>query len=468
MSEQAAVDPKEFLANLKVETAAEQERRKAEGSNVLPPEMAKRLATPEKPKCDVLMVATPNWTPTAEKAVAKPVIAVDLTAKPKQIREEGYVPRSAHGKEVHLGAASEAKPSKPVEPSKARFHLTRFRDIAVAEGIPYLVKDLIPTTGLVVAWGPPKCGKSFWMFDLSMHIALDWQYRGRRVLKGPVVYLALEGGRGFTHRVEAFRRHHGVRDAAFYLITDRTDLVNDHKQLIDEITAQSSEPRPALVVIDTLNRSLAGSENNDKDMAAYIRAADVIREAFTCTVAIIHHCGVAGDRPRGHTSLTGAVDAQLAVKRDDAGLIRVKVEWLKDGEEGVEIVSQLKKVELGMDLYGDPIVSCVVVADDPMARILAMPIDQIVRPAVAKLKPKAKSGLDQLRACIDEVGREAPVSNNIPAGVRGVTLAEWRDRLGKTGVINVEGNPRQEFQRIRVVLQNAKLISVWEEFVWLA
>ena len=36
MSEQAAVDPKEFLANLKVETAAEQERRKAEGSNVLP------------------------------------------------------------------------------------------------------------------------------------------------------------------------------------------------------------------------------------------------------------------------------------------------------------------------------------------------------------------------------------------------------------------------------------------------
>ena len=87
-------------------------------------------------------------------------------------------------------------------------------------------------------------------------------------------------------------------------------------------------------MIDTLNRSLAGSENSDKDMAAYIRAADVIREAFECTVAIIHHCGVAGTRPRGHTSLTGAVDAQLAVKRDDEGVIRVKVEWLKDGARG--------------------------------------------------------------------------------------------------------------------------------------
>jgi hypothetical protein len=118
---------------------------------------------------------------------------------------------------------------------------------------------------------------------------------------------------------EAFRRHHSVIDAPFYLITDRTDLVNDHKQLIDEITAQLSESeRPALVVIDTLNRSLFGSENSDKDMAAYIRAADVIREAFTCAVAIIHHwssrltasCasthGVDGGRPRGHTSLTGA------------------------------------------------------------------------------------------------------------------------------------------------------------------
>ena len=37
----------------------------------------------------------------------EPVIAVDSTAKPKEIREEGYVPQSVNGKEVHLGAASE-------------------------------------------------------------------------------------------------------------------------------------------------------------------------------------------------------------------------------------------------------------------------------------------------------------------------------------------------------------------------
>jgi hypothetical protein len=300
-----------------------------------------------------------------------------------------------------------------------------------------------------------------------MHIALGRGYRGRYVQQGAVVYLALEGGKGFTHRVEAFRRHHKVTNAPFYLITDRAALVYEHRQLITEIKGQLREPRPALVVIDTLNRSLTGSENSDKDMGDYIRAADVIREAFECTVVIIHHCGVSGDRPRGHTSLTGAADAQLAVRRSDEGIITVKVEWLKDGQEGAEIASGLEQVELGKDSHGDPIVSCVVVRDDVMARVLAQPTSQIKAPGAAKLKPKAKLGLDQLSASIAEVGREAPVSTNIPAGARGVTLDEWKDRLGKAGVINAEGNPRQQFIRIREDLQTAKLIDIWEDFVWL-
>ena len=62
-------------------------------------------------------------------------------------------------------------------------------------------------------------------------------------------------------------------------------------------------PKPAAVAIDTLNRSLAGSESSDEDMAAYIRAADAIRDAFNCAVVIVHHCGHEGTRPRGHLSL---------------------------------------------------------------------------------------------------------------------------------------------------------------------
>jgi RecA-family ATPase len=35
--------------------------------------------------------------------------------------------------------------------------------------------------------------------------------------------------------------------------------------------------------------SLVGSESKDVDMAAYVRAADAIRDAFDCVVIIIHH-----------------------------------------------------------------------------------------------------------------------------------------------------------------------------------
>ena len=135
--------------------------------------------------------------------------------------------------------------------------------------------------------------------------------------------------------------------------------MRDHIELIRAIKATNESP--VLVVLDTLNRSLKGSESSDEDMTAYIRAADAIREAFGCAVLIIHHCGIDGTRPRGHTSLTGAVDAQLAVKRDGAGNIEVKVEWLKDGPEGDVIFSRLEAIEVGIDEDGEAITSCVIV-----------------------------------------------------------------------------------------------------------
>ena len=109
-------------------------------------------------------------------------------------------------------------------------------------------------------------------------------------------------------------------------------LVADQAGLIASIREQAGAP--AAVVIDTLNRSLAGSESSDKDMSAYIKAADAIRDAFNCAVVIVHHCGHEGTRPRGHSSLMGALDAQVAVTRDAEDKIIATVELMKDGPEG--------------------------------------------------------------------------------------------------------------------------------------
>jgi hypothetical protein len=90
------------------------------------------------------------------------------------------------------------------------------------------------------------------VFDLAMHVARGIRYRGRRVQQGVVVYLALEGGYGFRARIEAYRRSHDIKDAPFYLVTDRTSMVQDHVGLVADIQRQIGKSMPVLVVIDTL------------------------------------------------------------------------------------------------------------------------------------------------------------------------------------------------------------------------
>jgi AAA domain len=185
-----------------------------------------------------------------------------------------------------------------------RFKLSSFNGISIDTTPSCLVKDLVPQVGLAVFWGPPKCGKSFFVFDLMMHVALGWKFRDLDVRQGAVVNRALEGGRAFKNRVEAFRRkklngHAG--GVPFYLMASPLALVPDHPALIASIKGQC--PAPAAIVIDTLNRSLTGSETSDEDMGNYIKAADAIRDAFNCVVIIVHHCGHEGTRPRSAISM---------------------------------------------------------------------------------------------------------------------------------------------------------------------
>ncbi len=241
--------------------------------------------------------------------------------------------------------------TEPAELFERRFLLTRFDQFKLSTAPPYLVKGLIPRSGLVVIWGPAKSGKSFWTFDLAAPVALGWSYRDRKVKQGTVVYLVLEGEHGIGARVEAFRQRHLAEQAGpipMYLVSTRLDLIQDHQTLIAEVAAQTTDSPPVLIVVDTLNRSLNGSESRDEDMSRYIQAADVVRETFKCAVALVHHCGIEATRPRGHTSLTGAADAQIAIKRDHAGTICTTLEWMKDGPEGVEVYSNLEPVEVGV------------------------------------------------------------------------------------------------------------------------
>ena len=347
---------------------------------------------------------------------------------------------------------------------RPRFSLTRFADLKASKAPPQLIRGLIPRVGLTVVWGPPKSGKSFVVFDAMMHVAIGEDYRSREVSWGPVVYCAFEGAEGYGKRAAAFRKHHELGDKLnppFYLVSARMDFVRDHSDLIACIRRTLGDDAPVAVVLDTLNRSLPGSESSDQDMAAYIRAADAVREQFNCAVVIVHHCGIDTSRPRGHTSLTGAVDAQLAVKRDAGDNVILEVEWMKDGPEGDVVASRLDAVEVGTDDDGHPITSCVVV-----------PVDDFLVTTASKAPRLTKAAQTALRALVEAVGECGdipPASRHIPTGVRVVTVDQWRDYAYRMGIsTSSEDRAKQQaFKRAYEYLIGGRHVACWDSQVWL-
>jgi len=170
---------------------------------------------------------------------------------------------------------------------------------------------------------------------------------------------------------EAFRRHHCLtdeEDPPLYVVPGRADLIKDHGALVHDLREQlatASDVPVKCVVLDTLNKSLIGSESKDVDMANYIAPAEHIQTEFNCVVIIVHHHGIDETRPRGHTSLQGAVSAQIKITRDEQNNIVAEIEDMRDGPEGAQVLSRLVVVDVGEDRAGKPLTSAAVEPVDP-------------------------------------------------------------------------------------------------------
>ena len=197
---------------------------------------------------------------------------------------------------------------------------------------------------------------------------MGWAYRDHAVRKGLVIYCAFEGGHGYKGRIEAIRRHYKIADdidVPLFVMPGQVDLIKDAQSLVKEFQSQLIGELPAAVILDTLNRSLTGSESSDKDMTLYVKAAEEIRKAFGCVCVIVHHCGYDDTHARGHTSLPAAVDAELSVERAASSPTMVAtVRQMRDGPEGMIVRSRAQSVALDPDHNGKPRSSIVITPDD--------------------------------------------------------------------------------------------------------
>jgi hypothetical protein len=183
----------------------------------------------------------------------------------------------------------------------------------------WLVDDFLPRDGLGVMFGSPGSYKSFLALDLALCVAGGLPWGHHEVRKGPVVYITGEGRSGFSVRVEAWLTNTGVETVdGFHLLPEMLPLL-DSSRYVPAFASLCATLRPALVVIDTLARSMSGGdENSTRDMGVLMESVDTIRRACGAHVLLVHHTTKGGDGYRGSSALEGAADTMVRVEVEDA------------------------------------------------------------------------------------------------------------------------------------------------------
>lgn len=283
-------------------------------------------------------------------------------------------------------------PCKGAKAPRQPFTLMSIPDALLKPSIAWLVKGLIPSRGLGAIYGASGSGKTFLVLDLLMSICSGQNWFGYKIKKKQtVVYLALEGGAGIKDRLEAYLIHNKIpAPDNFFLIIDQFDIRSESAELIEAILRVN----PAIVVIDTLNQSAAGAdENSNVDMSLIVSKGQEIANAIDGLTLFVHHSGKDTSRGlRGHSSLNASLDIAIEVKSSPLAK-SFRITKSKDGACGSDQGFSLQIIELGIDSDGDAIDSCVVLAEDYSHQALPKGKNQqiaycILTSAVSKLKPE--------------------------------------------------------------------------------
>lgn len=364
-----------------------------------------------------------------------------------------------------IGNAVEARPLRIEWAEEIQPHLSSL----------WLIKKTLPQQGLALIYGHPGSGKSFLAIDIALHVALGWDWNGLRTRRGCVVYVGAEGQKGLRNRIVAFRQHHKIEGRIpLGLISTPIDLYDsaaDIAALRDNVraTVERYGQPPALIVVDTISKTIGAGKENTDDLAVYVANCGALASSFECCVLPVHHRPKDSDssEPRGHGSLKGGVDTVILVEAGKPK--RARITKQKDDEERELLLFNLQPVELGNDDDGEAVSSCVItptldrfVEESPVARKLA------------KLTPNYRIVYDQLGKAIEAEGIIPPQS--IPADLLGqwvgkvVDLRTFSDRsisALRTATDTQADSARKTFDRARAKLQAIELIGIYEEFAWL-
>jgi hypothetical protein len=270
-------------------------------------------------------------------------------------------------------ATGQAKPNTK-QPEILRYH--RHRD-ANDPAPKYLVKNLLPETGVGLISGQWGTYKTFIALKLAGAIAMGQPFAGYTIKRqGAILYLAWEGASELPVRLEALSTvEHGGSVLPIYYCSAGVRLLDQSSVASIIATAKQVEADArrdhklplVLIVIDTVISAAAfaktGDENDSTVGAQLMAALSMISQATGTFVLGIDHFGkVAETGTRGTSAKEDAADVVLALlaTKSISGEVtnsRLCVRKRRGGPAGIEHPFTRKVVPIGEDEDGEPITS---------------------------------------------------------------------------------------------------------------
>jgi phage/plasmid primase-like uncharacterized protein len=234
--------------------------------------------------------------------------------------------------------------------------------------ISWLVKRWLQSQALIMVHGPSGGGKTFVVLDWCLRMASGIEeWAGQKVRPGNVVYLAGEGHHGLRGRVAAWKHYHQAGHLAMWLSKDGCDLntATGYIKVVEQVRALPENP--AVIVVDTLHRFLAGDENSAQDAKTMLDACNSLMNEFKCSVILVHHTGVAEEaqhRARGSSAWRGALDIEISIVpgKDDQPM-QIVQRKSKDAEMAQTVFVELQQVTIPgwYDEDNQPVTSAIIV-----------------------------------------------------------------------------------------------------------
>lgn len=292
----------------------------------------------------------------------------------------------------------------------------------------WLIKGYLALDSLALIFGDPGCGKSFLAIDIAGHVATGSPWRGQKVRRGKVLYIAGEGRNGLARRFKAWFDHHDEPPRNIDLLTHPIQLTDPASTAALVAKIRERPDTPTLIVIDTINRNYGpGDENATADMTAAVASLDALRMATGATLLGLHHSGHAEKgRGRGSSVLRAAMDCEYALEKFDKTM-QLNCTKAKDFDHPLPLAWNLQKQTLPWaDEDGNPLDSAVPVPSD-----LPAPAQ---KPKTDRMGANQSKALETLRTLYQRNRENLEDAGLSPASTR-VTRQDWYATLKDNGFL---------------------------------